>query len=242
MIKNWRIKRIKKVGIIGGIGPESTVDYYQSIIANVQERLGSKEVLPELFINSINMYRLFQLLTNGQTEELIYYLAASVQKLKNAGADFVVMSGNTPHIVFEEVQEKVQIPMISIVEETLLYVKRIGIQSIGLIGTKFTMENDFFKVPFTAENRNIIVPNEAEQDYIHKKIVKELENGLVYEETKQRFLDIIEQMVKRDGLQGLILGCTELPMLIQKEDVAIPTFNTTDIHVKKIVDTILSGT
>jgi aspartate racemase len=233
---------MKKVGIIGGIGPESTVDYYQSIIAGVQERLGSKEVLPELFINSINMYKLFQLLTNGQTEELIDYLAASVQKLKNAGADFVVMSGNTPHIVFEQVQEKVQIPMISIVEETLLHVKKVGIQKMGLIGTKFTMESDFFKEPFTAENRNIIVPNQAEREYIHKKIVEELENGLVYEETKRNFLGVIEQMVNRDKVQGLILGCTELPMLIQKEDVAIPTFNTTEIHVKKIVDMILSGT
>ena len=111
---------LKKVGIIGGIGPESTIDYYQSIIANVQERVGSKEVLPELFINSINMYKLFQLLTNGQREELIDYLAAAVQKLKYIGADFVVMSGNTPHIVFAEVQQKVQIPMISIIEETFL--------------------------------------------------------------------------------------------------------------------------
>ena len=230
---------MKKVGIIGGIGPESTIVYYQSIIANVQERIGSKEVLPELFINSINMYKLFQLLSNGQREELIDYLAEAVQKLKHVGADFVVMSGNTPHIVFAEIQQKVQIPMISIIEETFLNVKKIDLQKIGLIGTKFTMENDFFKDPFAADNRNILVPNKSEQTYIHKKIVEELENGLVYEETKQRFLEIIQQMVKRDGIQGMILGCTELPMLIQKEDVSIPTFNTTEIHVNKIVNTIL---
>ncbi|MBB6444093.1 aspartate/glutamate racemase family protein [Bacillus benzoevorans] len=231
---------MKKVGIIGGIGPESTVDYYQSIIAKVQERVGSKEVLPELFINSINMYKLFQLLTNGQIKELIDYLADAVQELKNAGADFVVMSGNTPHIVFGEVQQKVQIPMISIVEETLLNVKMGGLQKIGLIGTKFTMENDFFKIPFAAENRKIIVPNEAEQKFIHKKIVEELENGLVNKETKEQFLEIIEQMVKRDGVHGIILGCTELPMLLQKEDLAMPVFNTTEIHVEKIVTTILA--
>jgi aspartate racemase len=230
---------MKKVGIIGGIGPESTIVYYQSIITNVQERIGSKEVLPELFINSINMYKLFQLLSNGQREELIDYLAEAVQKLKNVGADFVVMSGNTPHIVFAEIQQKVQIPMISIIEETLLNVNKIGLQKIGLIGTKFTMENDFFKNPFTADNRNIIVPNKSEQVYIHKKIVEELENGVVNEDTKQKFLQIIKQMVKRDGIQGIILGCTELPMLIHKEDIAIPTFNTTEIHVNKIVDTIL---
>ena len=230
---------LKKVGIIGGIGPESTIDYYQSIIANVQERIGSKEVLPELFINSINMYKMFELLSNGQREELINYIAEAVQKLKHVGADIVVMSGNTPHIVFAEIQQKVQIPMISIIEETFLNVKKIDLQKIGLIGTKFTMENDFFKVPFAADNRHILVPNESEQTYIHNKIVEELENGLVYEETKQRFLEIIQQMVKRDGIQGMILGCTELPMLIQKEDVFILTFNTTEIHVNKIVNTIL---
>ena len=228
---------MKKVGI----GPESTIVYYQSIIANVQERIGSKEVLPELFINSINMYKMFQLLSNGQREELIDYLAEAVQKLKHVGADFIVMSGNTPHIVFAEIQQKVQIPMISIIEETFVNVKKIDLQKIGLIGTKFTMENDFFKDPFAADNRNILVPNESEQTYIHNKIVEELENGLVYEETKQRFLEIIQQMVKRDGIQGVILGCTELPMLIQKEDVSIPTFNTTEIHVNKIVNTILMG-
>ena len=123
--------------------------------------------------------------------------------------------------------------MISIIEETFLNVKKIDLQKIGLIGTKFTMENDFFKVPFAADNRHILVPNESEQTYIHNKIVEELENGLVYEETKQRFLEIIQQMVKRDGIQGMILGCTELPMLIQKEDVFILTFNTTEIHVKQ---------
>ena len=98
---------MKKVGIIGGIGPESTIDYYQSIIANVQERIGSKEVLPELFINSINMYKMFELLSNGQREELINYIAEAVQKLKHVGADIVVMSGNTPHIVFAEITKSV---------------------------------------------------------------------------------------------------------------------------------------
>ena len=99
-------KRHEKIGIIGGIGLESTIFYCQSIITNVQERIGTKEVLPELFINSINMYKLFQLLTNGQKEDLIDYLADAVQKLKNVGADFVMLSGNTPYIVFAEIQQK----------------------------------------------------------------------------------------------------------------------------------------
>ncbi|MGP7817168.1 aspartate/glutamate racemase family protein [Niallia sp. 01092] len=132
---------MKKVGIIGGTGPESTVEYYQSIISKFQEKVGSKEDLPELFINSINMYKMFHLLMNGQTQELINYLTDDVQKLESVGADFVVFTGNTPHIVFEQIQQKVQVPMISMVEETYLKAQELSLEKIGLIGTKFTMEN-----------------------------------------------------------------------------------------------------
>ncbi|WP_028402221.1 aspartate/glutamate racemase family protein [Ectobacillus panaciterrae] len=229
---------MKKVGIVGGTGPESTVDYYQSIISKFQEKIGSKEDLPELFINSINMYKMFNLLMNGQTQELINYLTDAVQKLESVGADFVVFTGNTPHIVFERVQEKVQVPMISIVEETYLKAQELSLEKIGLIGTKFTMENDFFKKPFISHNIEMVVPNQSEQEYIHRKIVEELENGIVNNETKKGFLNIIEQMTDRDGIQAIILGCTELPMLIKNEDLNIHSLNTAEVHINKIVDTI----
>ncbi len=229
---------MKKVGIIGGTGPESTVDYYKSIISKFQEKIGSKEDLPELFINSINMYKMFNLLMNGQTQELIHYLTDAVQKLESVGVDFVVFTGNTPHIVFERVQEKVQVPMISMVEETYLKAQELSLEKIGLIGTKFTMENDFFKKPFISHNIEIVVPNQSEQEYIHRKIVEELENGIVNNETKKGFLNIIEQMTDRDGIQAIILGCTELPMLIKNEDLNIHSLNTAEIHINKIVDTI----
>jgi len=229
---------MKKVGIIGGTGPESTVDYYKSIISKFQEKIGSKEDLPELFINSINMYKMFNLLMNGQTKELIHYLTDAVQKLESVGADFVVFTGNTPHIVFEQVQEKVQVPMISMVEETYVKAQELNLEKVGLIGTKFTMENDFFKKPFISHNIEIVVPNQSEQEYIHRKIVEELENGIVNNETKRGFLNIIEQMTDRDGIQAIILGCTELPMLIKNEDLNIHSLNTAEIHINKIVDTI----
>ncbi|MFP3121737.1 amino acid racemase [Ectobacillus funiculus] len=229
---------MKRVGIIGGTGPESTVDYYKSIISKFQEKIGSKEDLPELFINSINMYKMFNLLMNGQTKELIHYLTDAVQKLESVGVDFVVFTGNTPHIVFEQVQEKVQVPMISMVEETYVKAQELNLEKVGLIGTKFTMENDFFKKPFISHNIEIVVPNQSEQEYIHRKIVEELENGIVNNETKRGFLNIIEQMTARDGIQAIILGCTELPMLIKNEDLNIHSLNTAEIHINKIVDTI----
>lgn len=225
-------------GIIGGIGPESTVDYYQTIISKFQERVGSKEILPDLVINSINMYKIFELINTGKMEELIQYMVDAVQKLARAGADFAAISGNTPHLVFEQVQEKVEIPIISIVEATFLQVKELGLERIGLIGTKFTMENEFFKKPFLSDHKEIVVPNQFEQEYIHRKIVEELEKGLVMKETKARLLEIIQQMVQREHLQGIILGCTELPMIIKTDDLDLLVLNTTEIHVNKIVDTI----
>lgn len=229
---------MKKLGMIGGTGPESTVDYYQSIISKFQEDTGSKESLPELLIYSINMYKIFDLLQNNQEEELAEYLAAAVLSLERAGADFAVISANTPHIVFDKVQQKVNIPMISIVEESYRTAHQLEIHKIGLLGTKFTMENDFFKEPFMANGKEIFVPNEEDQQFIHEKIVKELEQGIVNEETKKEFLVIAERMIEQHDIEGLILGCTELPMIFKPQDLDIPQLNTVEIHVAKIVDMI----
>lgn len=229
---------MKKLGMIGGTGPESTVDYYQSIISRFQEDTGSKESLPELLIYSINMYKIFDLLQNNQEEELAEYLAAAVLSLERAGADFAVISANTPHIVFDKVQQKVNIPMISIVEESYRTAHQLEIHKIGLLGTKFTMENDFFKEPFMANGKEIFVPNEQDQQFIHEKIVKELERGIVNEETKKEFLAIAKRMIEQHDIEGLILGCTELPMIFKPQDLDIPQLNTVEIHVAKIVDMI----
>lgn len=231
---------MRKLGIVGGTGPESTIDYYQSIITKYQEKVGNKEELPELLINSINMYKIFALLENGQTEELADYLTEAVRTLEKAGADFVVLTANTAHIVFDQVQQRASVPMISIVDETYKRTEGLGLEKIGLLGTKFTMENDFFQKPFLAGGKTIIVPTADEQQYLHEKIVNELEQGIVETETKQEFLDLVAKMTERDGIDGLILGCTELPLIFKPEDLAIPQLNTTEIHVKKIIDVMFS--
>ena len=229
---------MQKLGMIGGTGPESTIDYYQSIITKYQEKRGTKEELPELFIHSINMYKIFQLLDNGKTDELITYLTEAVRSLERAGADFVVLAANTSHIVFEEVQQQSRVPMISIVEETVRQAEEQGLRKIGLLGTKFTMENDFFKNPFISGQKEVVVPEEQEQQYIHQKTVDELEKGIVNPDTKKEFLAIVNRMVERDNIEGIVLGCTEFPMIFKPEDLAIPQLNTTEIHVNKIVETI----
>jgi aspartate racemase len=230
---------MQKLGIIGGTGPEATVDYYQSIISKYQEKTGKKEDLPEFLINSINMYKIFDLLEKKKTEELADYLALSVLALEKGGADFAVLSANTAHIVFDDVQQKVDIPLISIVEESVRTAEKMKLKKLGLLGTKFTMENDFFQKAFAARQKEIVVPTQQEQDFIHQKIVDELEKGIVKEETKKAFLEIVSRMTEQGGIEGVILGCTELPMLIKPEDSAIPQLNTTEIHVDAIVEAML---
>ncbi len=231
---------MKKLGMVGGLGPESTVEYYQSIITQYQEKMGSKEVLPELFINSINMYRVFEFISKDDLQGLANYLVEAIETLEKVGADFAIISANTPHIVFDEVNKRVSIPVYSIVEETVREAEKQGLKKVGLIGTKFTMENDFFKKPFEDRGKEVVVPTEKEQQYIHEKIVAELENGIVNEETKEQYLAIIEDMVKRDGIDGVILGCTELPMIIKEDDLELPQLNTTQIHIDRIIELMFS--
>ncbi|MFN2746356.1 aspartate/glutamate racemase family protein [Bacillus sp. z60-18] len=225
-----------KIGLVGGLGPESTVDYYQSIINGYQEKHGNNKVLPHLVINSINMYKVFAFIDEHNTQGLIDYLTKAVNELEAAGAELAAISANTPHIVFEQVNQQTRLPMISIVEETVQAVRQYHLNSVGLIGTCFTMENDFFKKPFRNAGINVIVPTENEQALIHEKTVEELENGIVNEDTKEVFLNIINRMENEDRIEGLILGCTEHPMLIKPADTSLPQFNTTAIHVSTLVE------
>lgn len=230
-----------KLGLVGGTGPESTVEYYQAIIKRYQEKTGNPKELPEFLVSSVNMYKIFELLDRDEMEGLTDYLAKAVNDLQKAGAEFAVLAANTSHIVFEAVRKKVEIPMISIVEETYRETERLGLGNVGLLGTKFTMENQFFKEPFLANSKKLAVPNLEEQKFIHEKIVEELEKGIVEPETKKAFLKIVSEMAEREKIDGIILGCTELPMLIRPEDSELRQLDTMEIHVEAIVETILGN-
>lgn len=227
---------MKRAGIIGGLGPESTVDYYQSFIQKYQDKVGSRKELPELFINSINMYNIFKYISENRMDDLIAYVGGAAQKLEAIGADFVVISANTPHIVFDEVNKMVGVPMISIVESTYAKTNEEGLEKPGLLGTKFTMEHAFFKQPFLERDKKIIVPGTQEQQLIHQRIVDELENGIVTQETKNELLEIINRMIHEEGIDSLILGCTELQMILTQPDVNVALLDTVDIHVDKMIE------
>ncbi|UCG91787.1 MAG: amino acid racemase [candidate division WOR-3 bacterium] len=224
---------MKKIGIIGGLGPEATIDYYRNIIESYRKK--RNENFPEIIIYSLNMKDFFDILKNKERDEIINWLSKAVKSLQNAGADFAIIASNTPHFVFDEVKALSPIPMLSIVEETCKKVENLGLKKLGLLGTKFTMSSDFYQKVFTKHNISIVVPNEQEQKYIQKKLWTEIIFNKIVEETRQELLKIVKRMIDSASIQGVILGCTELPLILTKDEFGIPFLNTTRIHVESAV-------
>jgi len=226
---------MKKIGIIGGLGPESTIDYYKGII-NVFRQREVGLAIPEIIIYSADVSRLLELVEAKDWNNLVDWLAKRVIALQSAGAEFAVIGSNTPHIVFDEVKSRSPIPILSIVDETCKRALSMKLRKLGLIGTKFTMESDFFQKAFHNVGISIIVPMKDEQQYIHNKLISEIEFGIIKNSTRQKLLSIAKRMIDEDSIDGLILGCTELPMILEKDEYGIPFLNTTAIHIDSIVD------
>lgn len=226
---------MKKIGIIGGLGPESTIDYYKGIINAFRQREVGLAT-PEIIIYSADVSRLLELVEAKDWNNLVDWLAKRVIALHSAGAEFAVIGSNTPHIVFDEVKSRSPIPMLSIVDETCKRALSMKLRKLGLIGTKFTMESDFFQKAFHNVGISIIVPMKDEQQYIHNKLISEIEFGIIKNSTRQELLSIAKRMIDEDSIDGLILGCTELPMILEKDEYGIPFLNTTAIHIDSIVD------
>ncbi len=226
---------MKTLGIVGGIGPESTLEYYRSIIAayRAREQDGS---YPHVIINSINMKRLVDLITANELAEVAEYLSGEVRTLERAGADFGLLAANTPHIVFEELRRRSPIPLISIVEATRDAAEALGLKRIGLFGTRFTMRAGFYQDAFNEAGMTLVVPEEREQEYIHEKYMGELVPGVFLPETRERLLSIADRLIERESIEGLILGGTELPLILRDETHGgIPLLDTTRIHVNAAV-------
>ncbi|MBW4801369.1 aspartate/glutamate racemase family protein [Loigolactobacillus coryniformis] len=231
-------EQMQKVGIIGGLGPEATMMYYRAIISQFQQHQGNQTTLPELMINSVNMYQMFAWLEKEDYTAVANYLSQAAQQLAAAGADFVVMCGITPHIVFEQIQQPV--PLLSMVTASCQHAQKLGLKKLGLLGTEFTMQHDFFKRAFRDAGIEVITPNSQQQQFIHHKIVTELENGIVKPATRQDFLAIIKQLQFEQQIDGVVLGCTELPLLLKTTDVALPLLDPAAIHIAAIVAQIFS--
>jgi len=230
---------MKKIGILGGLGPESTIEYYRIITSLCREK-GMGHNYPVIIIYSVNFQEINNLLVKGNLSEYADKLAEAIESLKSAGADFALIAANTPHLVFEKIKSKSSIPLISIVEETAKAANKKGIRKVGLLGTKFTMERDFYPAVFSKYGIQIVVPEEKERSYIQEKIMEELVDGVIKEETRRGFIKIIENLIAKENIEGVILGCTEIPLLISQEMLSIPVLNTTMIHAEAALNYAIS--
>ena len=231
---------MKTLGIIGGLGPESTVDYYQRIISLYRERTGDGSY-PRFIIISVDLNKGLNFMEAGDLAGMAAYLLEGIGKLGDAGADFALISANTPHIVFDEVASKSPIPLISIVEATCAAAKALGLKRLALFGTRYTMHATFYPKVFSREEIEVFVPEPNDQDYIHDKYMNELVPGEFPPETRAGLLAIVDRMKAKSDIDGVILAGTELPLILSDAGHnGIPFLNTTKIHVEAAVTEMLS--
>lgn len=231
---------MKKLGLIGGVGPESTISYYHGIVYGVQEKMGVP-FLPPLTIESLSAFEVIRMSSQGLREELADYLLTGIHNLTSAGADFGALACNTGHMVFEELQGRSPLPLVNIVDVTCAEAQRQGFTRLGLLGTAATMSGMFFKRPFERVGIEIVTPEAAEQELIALKITKELELGIVKQETAALFVEIVARMVAERNIQAVVLGCTELPLLFKDTALPIPVLDTMQIHIAALVKNIMEG-
>ncbi len=225
---------MKKIGIIGGIGPESTLDYYRGIIDAFRERNQGMHY-PDIIVYSADLTELLGIMETKDLDRLADWLLEKVGALERAGAEFAAIASNTPHVVFDEVARRSPLPLISIVEATCAKAASLGVKRPGLLGTRFTMQADFFLRPFQQRGMAVLVPLPEEREFIHEKLFSEIEWGIIKDETRAALLAIVKRMIERDGIDSIILGCTELPLILPAQAYGIPFLNTAAIHVEEIV-------
>lgn len=231
---------MKTLGIIGGVGPESTIDYYQRIIALYRERTGDGSY-PQFIINSINLKRGLDFMEANNLAGMADYLLDEIRKLAHAGATFGLISANTPHIVFDEVASSSPIPLISIVEATCVAAKERNLKRLALLGTRYTMQANFYPKVFLREGMELLVPDPEDQTYIHEKYLNELVAGKFLPETRAGLLATVDRMKAKYDIDGVILAGTELPLILREsEHNGIPFLDTTEIHCKAAVTGMLS--
>jgi len=231
---------MKTVGIVGGIAPDSTIEYYRQIIASY--RAQSKDCnYPAIIINSINLNRMIDLITANELTAVTEYVLDAIEKLARAGVDFAALASNTPHLVFDELRLRSPVPLISIVETACAEAAALGMKRVGLFGTRFTMRASFYPRVFSRAGIEIVLPDDAEQNYIHTHYMDELVNGVFLPETREGLLRIVDQLKERFSVEGIILGGTELPLILRDgAHNGIAFLDTTRIHVKGIVGELLS--
>lgn len=231
---------MKTLGIVGGLGPESTIIYYRHALAEYAARVpdGSS---PSILIDSIDVNHLLALVGAGKLEELTTYLLTSVRRLAAGGADFALIASNTPHLVFPDVQRQSPIPLLSIVQAAVDAAAGLGLKRVGLFGTRFTMQGRFYPDVFTAKGITLVTPQPEEQAFVHEKYSNELLKNRILPETRAKLLALASRMKERDGVEAVLLAGTELSLILKESDLEQPRIlDTTRIHAHAAIRQLLA--
>lgn len=226
---------MKRIGLIGGLGPEATVDYYKEII-NAFKGKEKVPFYPEIVVYSVNMWEFLDMMKRKKYEKATDFLLGKIECLYRAGAEFAAITANTPHLLFESLSKRSPLPLISIVEATCREAARRKLLRPGLLGTGFTMGASFYQDVFKKQDMEIMTPEKEDQEVINFKLFSEIELGIFKPETRDLLIGIISKLVALHHIDSIILGCTEFPLILTDPEYAgIPVLNTTMIHVQEIV-------
>lgn len=228
----------KTIGLIGGMSPESTAAYYLHITRTYTARFGDYGY-PPILIYSVSFQSYVDWPNQNRWDLVAEGLSTAARRLQDAGADVILIATNTMHYVFEQVQASVSVPMISLLDAVADAITARGLHTVGLLGTRFTMEKPFYAAALQQHGISVLVPDDAERTTIHDAIYNELVAGIIRDETRAAFMQTINGLGTR-GAQGIILGCTEIPLLVRASDVLLPLFDTTTIHAEAALDAALS--
>ncbi|PHB85057.1 aspartate racemase [Bacillus wiedmannii] len=230
---------MKTIGLIGGMSWESTSEYYRIINEEIKERLGGLHSA-KCMINSVDFEEIERFQSNGDWNGAGKILGNAAYSLQMGGADFIIICTNTMHKVVEKIKENIHIPVLHIADATAKEIKRKDIQKVGLLGTKYTMEQNFYKLRIEENRIKVMVPSEKDREKINEVIYTELCLGKITSQSREYYKRVIEELVQ-EGAQGIILGCTEIGLLIKQEDVSVPIFDTTHIHAVEAVNFALQN-
>ena len=229
---------MKKLGLIGGTGPESTLVYYKEINRLVNESCGGK-VFPEIAVESVNLFKALELVSQKKYDSLTEYLLTAAKNLEKGGADVIALTAGTMHVVYNNLAEKLSVPLISIPETVAELAVKKGFKRLGLLGTIFTMENTFLSGAFAKRGIEVFVPSENDRVEVNRIIGQELEFGVVKEESREVLISQIKKMKEEQGIEGVILGCTELPLALNNENCPVECLDIMAIHIEKLVELVL---
>ncbi len=226
---------MKKIGLVGGTGPESTLMYYKELNTRIDQLTGGK-AMPDLAIESVDFRKAWAYVSSGEKDKLADYLSEKVSCLKSTGCEVISLTAGTMHLVINEIEKKTGVSLVSIPKAVADEAASKGYTKVGLLGTIFTMEQDYMKKDLIDAGIEVCIPGKEDRELVAKRIFEELELGIVKDETLKEFQDLIVKMQDEQGIQAVILGCTELPLLLNEKNSPLPILDSVEIHIRKLIE------